>query len=70
MIKAERPPKIAPRLKAAPKIRGLYWCDFPADEQLPEFWKIRPIVVVSYKNTLHGAVTVIPISTVSQDGNP
>jgi mRNA interferase MazF len=63
------PPKIAPRLKAAPKIRQLYWCDFPQDAQLPEFWKRRPVVVLSFKNTLHGAVTVIPCSTQAQPGN-
>jgi mRNA interferase MazF len=65
----QAPPKIAPRLKAAPKIRQFYWCDFPQDAQLPEFWKRRPIVVVSFKNTLHGAVTVIPCSTQAQSGN-
>jgi mRNA interferase MazF len=69
MIGIEKPIKIPPRLKAAPKIRGLYWCDFPSDAQLPEFWKTRPIVVISYKNTLHGTVTIIPISTVPQDDN-
>ena len=63
------PPRIKPRLRAAPKIRQLYWCDFPKDAHLPEFWKRRPVVVVSYKNTLHGAVTVVPCSTLSQDGN-
>jgi mRNA interferase MazF len=59
----QTPPKVDPRLKAAPKIRQLYWCDFPADAHLPEFWKRRPIVIISFKNTLHGAVTVIPCST-------
>lgn len=60
------PPKIQPRLKSAPKIKGLYWCDFPKDAQLPEFWKRRPVVILSFKNTLHGAVTVIPCSTKAQ----
>lgn len=64
------PPKIAPRLKAAPKIRQLYWCDFPADAHLPEFWKRRPVVILSFKNTLHGAVTAIPCSTQTQPVNP
>ena len=63
------PPRVKPRLRAAPKIRQLYWCDFPKDAHLPEFWKRRPVVVVSYKNTLHGAVTVVPCSTLPQDGN-
>ena len=63
------PPKVAPRLIAAPKIRQLLWCDFPQDAQLPEFWKRRPVIILSYRNTLHGAVTVIPCSTQAQAGN-
>jgi mRNA interferase MazF len=62
----ETPPKVAPRLKSAPKIRQLYWCDFPKDAQLPEFWKRRPVVVLSKTATLHGAVIVIPCSTQAQ----
>lgn len=63
------PPKVAPRLVSAPKIRQLLWCDFPQDAQLPEFWKRRPVIVLSYRNTLHGAVTVVPCSTQAQPGN-
>ncbi len=63
------PPKMAPRVRAAPKIRQLYWCDFPEDAQLPEFWKRRPVVIISYKNTLHGAVSVIPCSSQNQTNN-
>lgn len=66
----EAPPRVAPRLKGAPKIRQLFWCDFPQDAQLPEFWKRRPVIVLSYRNTLHGAVTVIPCSTQAQPNNP
>jgi len=62
----DTPPRIAPRLKSAPKIRQLYWCDFPKDAQLPEFWKRRPVVVLSKTATLHGAVIVIPCSTQTQ----
>jgi mRNA interferase MazF len=65
----QRPPKVQPRLIGAPKIRQLYWCDFPEDAQLPEFWKRRPVVIISYRNTLHGAVSVIPCSTSDQTGN-
>lgn len=65
----EPPPKIAPQVTAAPGIRQLYWCDFPQDAQLPEFWKRRPVIVLSFKNTLHGAVTVVPCSTAAQPGN-
>lgn len=63
------PPRVAPRLVGAPKIRQLYWCDFPQDAQLPEFWKCRPVIIISYRNTLYGAVTVIPCSTQDQTGN-
>lgn len=66
----DKPPRVAPRLKAAPSIRQLYWCDFPKDAHLPEFWKTRPVLVVSFKNMLAGAVTVIPCSSQNQDGNP
>lgn len=36
---------------------------------MPEFWKRRPVIILSYRNTLHGAVTVIPCSTQAQAGN-
>jgi mRNA interferase MazF len=65
----EKPPRVDSRLKAAPAIRQLYWCDFPKDAQLPEFWKTRPVLIVSYKNTVKGAVTVLPCSSQSQDEN-
>jgi mRNA interferase MazF len=64
------PPRVKARLKAVPAIRELYWCDFPQDAQSPEFWKCRPVVIVSFKNTLSGAVTVIPCSSQPQPGNP
>jgi mRNA interferase MazF len=64
------PPRVEPRLLVVPAIRELYWCDLPKDAQLPEFWKRRPVIVVSFKNTLRGAVTVIPCSSQDQAGNP
>ena len=64
------PPRIQTRLKAVPRIRQLYWCDFPNDAHLPEFWKCRPVIIVSFRNTLSGAVTVIPCSSQEQHGNP
>lgn len=70
MSQKDPPPRKQPRIKAAPRIRELYWCDFPEDAQLPEFWKRRPIIVMSYKNTLSGAVTVIPCSSLDQPENP
>ena len=47
----------------------MYWCDFPEDAHLPEFWKCRPVIIVSYRNTLSGAATIIPCSTLDQLGN-
>ncbi|WP_282611269.1 type II toxin-antitoxin system PemK/MazF family toxin [Pelagibius sp. Alg239-R121] len=63
------PPQVEPKLKAAPKIRQLYWCKFPEDAQLPEFWKLRPVIIISKASRLYGAVTVIPCSTQAQKGN-
>jgi mRNA interferase MazF len=57
------PPRVPPRLKSAPKIRQLFWCEFPKDAQLPEFWKRRPVVILSKTATLSGTVVVIPCST-------
>jgi mRNA interferase MazF len=65
-----RPPRIAPRIKAAPAIRQIYWCDFWTDAQLPEMWERRPVIVVSFKNTLTGSCTVLPTSSDPQDANP
>jgi len=58
-----------PSLKARPKIKQLYWCRFPKDNEWPEFGKIRPVIILSFKNKLYGAVTVIPCSTLPQDEN-
>jgi mRNA interferase MazF len=64
-----KPPKIAPRLKLGPKVRDMYWCDFPKDAQLPEFWKRRPVIVIATDRSLHGALTVVPCSSQDQGGN-
>lgn len=66
----DKPPRHRPRIPTAPTIRQLFWCDFPKDAELPEFWKRRPVLIVSFKNTLSGAVTVIPCSSQDQKGNP
>ena len=63
----DKPPRIEPKLVAAPKVRGVYWCDFWKDVMLPEMWKKRPVLVVSYKNTLFGPCTVLAISTDPQE---
>ena len=36
---------------------------------MPEMWKTRPVIVVSYKNTLTGPCLVVPLSTEPQDHN-
>lgn len=66
----ETPPRIQPRLKSAPKVRQFYWCDFPQDAHLPEFWKRRPVIILSHKRMkLYGAVTIVPCSTQAQTNN-
>jgi mRNA interferase MazF len=70
MADTQEPRWVKPRIVAAPKIRQLYWCDFWKDAMLPEFWKKRPVIVMSYKNILHGPCLVIPTTTTPQDGNP
>lgn len=64
------PPRRKPQLVAAPKPRRVYWCDFPRDALLPEFWKTRPVLILSPKAKLHGVVTVVPLSTKAQPDNP
>ena len=59
----DRPPRKVVRIKSAPKIREFFWCDFWADAQLPEMWKTRPVLILSFRNRLFGTCTVIPLST-------
>jgi mRNA interferase MazF len=66
----QKPQRVQPRIIAAPKIRQLYWCDFWQDAMLPEMWKTRPVIVVSYKNALYGPCLVVPTSTDPQTDNP
>lgn len=68
--KHEKPPWVKPRIIAAPKIRQIYWCDFWRDAHLPEMWKTRPVIVISFKNTLHGTCIVVPTSTEPGDDEP
>jgi mRNA interferase MazF len=37
--------------------------------ELPELWKVRPVVIISYRNHLHGHATVVPTTTVAQPQN-
>lgn len=69
-MEKEQPPRIPPRVISAPKPRQVYWCDFPKDAQLPEFWKRRPVVILSAKAQLYGVVTVVPLSSKAQPDNP
>lgn len=62
-------PEAPNRINFAPKLGNLYWCKFPADARKPEFWKTRPVIVVSYANTLLGPVLVVPLTTKPQPGN-
>jgi mRNA interferase MazF len=64
-----KPAWVPPHIKAAPKIRQIYWCEYWKDARLPEMWKTRPVIVVSYKNTLSGPCLVVPVSTDAQDDN-
>jgi len=68
-VEDEKPPFIKSRILAAPRIRQIYWCEFWKDARLPEMWKTRPVIVVSYKNSLHGPCLVVPTSTALQDDN-
>jgi len=62
------PPRVEPKLQSNPRIRQLYWCRFPKDAELPEVWKTRPVIIISKNNSLYGAVTVIPCTTLNQGG--
>jgi mRNA interferase MazF len=56
-------------LRSAPKIRACYWCDFWYDALRPEFYKKRPVVVISYDNRLDGPIMVVPLTRKAQSGN-
>ena len=62
-------PEVSNRITIAPKLGNVYWCEFPADARKPEFWKTRPVIVVSYANTLLGPVLVVPLTTMPQPVN-
>jgi mRNA interferase MazF len=56
-------------LASAPKIRAVYWCRFWRDALRPEFYKNRPVVVVSRDNRLDGPALVVPLTTKPQGTN-
>ena len=47
---------------------GGYWCDYPPPEclHMPEFWKRRPVVIVSRHTTLRCVATVVPMTSKAQ----
>jgi mRNA interferase MazF len=63
-----QPRNLVPRIKAAPAIRQIYWCDFEFNPVLPEMGKTRPVIILYYKNTLSGHCLVLPVSSDSQQG--
>lgn len=57
-------------LKATPAIRNVYSCRFPEAVLPPEFPKRRPVIVMSWKNSLTGPTLVVPITTQHRPDNP
>ena len=59
------------RIRSAPRAKQVFWCAYPdpAHTEVPEFYKRRPVVVLSRKATLYGVVTVVPLSGKPQSGN-
>ena len=69
MIEEAKPPRQPTRIKSAPRIRQIYWSDFPKDAQLPEFWKRRPVLIISKNNVVSGKFSALPLTTVEQPNN-
>ncbi len=69
MTETDKPPRVTPRINFAPRTRQIYWCDFPKDAQLPEFWKRRPVLIISRTSFLSGHFSALPITTVEQVKN-
>jgi len=65
---AYAPRRIKPRIKSAPKVRQIYWCDFGSSPVLPEMGKLRPALIISFRNKLVGHCLVLPISSGEQLG--
>ncbi len=56
-------------LVSAPKLRAAYWYRFWRDALRPEFYKNRPVVVVSRDNRMDGPALVVPLTTKPQGTN-
>ena len=52
-----------------PGTRNVYYCGIPDAALRPEFSKSRPVIIVSYRNSLTGPVLVVPVTTQPQLGN-
>lgn len=71
MTRQSTPPiYVKPRLKGPPRMRQMFWCDFPMDARLPELWKRRPVIILSKNASLYGTATVVPVSTQDQGHSP
>jgi mRNA interferase MazF len=53
------------RIRAAPHPGSIYWCDLHPENtiHIPEFWKKRPVLVVSRRGSLNGKVICLPMTT-------
>jgi mRNA interferase MazF len=53
------------KIKAAPKPSAIYWCSLHPEGtiHIPEFWKKRPVLIISRRGTLHGKVICLPMTT-------
>jgi len=76
-MEEEKPPYRKPSLKSAPRIRQILACRFPNGGAAflngaiaPEFYKIRPVLIISKKARLDGIATILPLTTSPQNGNP
>ncbi|KAA6406198.1 type II toxin-antitoxin system PemK/MazF family toxin [Candidatus Tokpelaia sp.] len=77
IMEEEKPPYKKPSLKSAPRIRQILACRFPNGAAafpngaiLPEFYKMRPVLIISKKARLDGIVTILPLTTSPQNSNP
>ncbi|MYG43031.1 MAG: type II toxin-antitoxin system PemK/MazF family toxin [Rhodobacteraceae bacterium] len=57
------------RINSAPKIKQVYWCEFPPQGGRidPEFFDPHPVIILSRRRTLWGVVTVVPVTTRPQN---
>jgi len=67
---SEKPPYKKPSLKSAPRIRQILSCRFangaaafPNGAILPEFYKTRPVLILSKKARLDGYALILPLTS-------